>query len=114
MSSLEGEKGVYDAGGYFAVIFSSRRANADPAYDEMAVRMSELARNQPGFLGIESVRGADGNGITVSYWTTEAAIAAWKENTEHLLAQERGRNEWYASYDVRIARVERAYGMKRT
>ncbi len=114
MSSHGGESGISDADGYFAVIFSSRRADADPAYDEMAVRMSELAREQPGFLGIESARGPDGSGITVSYWKTEAAIAAWKENTEHLLAQERGRKDWYASYEVRIARVERAYGMKRT
>jgi heme-degrading monooxygenase HmoA len=103
-----------DAVGYYAVIFVSQRANADPAYEEMAVRMSELARSQHGFLGIQSARGPDGNGITVSYWKTEAAIAAWKENAEHLLAQKRGRNDWYASYEVRIARVERAYGTKQT
>ncbi len=103
-----------EPGGYYAVIFTSRRANADPAYEEMAVRMEELARSQPGFLGIQSARGPDGSGITVSYWQTEAAIAGWKENAEHVLAQERGRTDWYASYEVRIARVEREYESKRT
>ncbi|MCL7983603.1 MAG: antibiotic biosynthesis monooxygenase [marine benthic group bacterium] len=101
-----------DPDGYYAVIFTSQRANADPSYEEMAVRMAELARTQPGFLGMQSARGPEGAGITVSYWKTEAAIGAWKENAEHLLAQERGRKDWYSSYEVRIARVERAYGMR--
>ncbi|MEJ2481604.1 MAG: antibiotic biosynthesis monooxygenase [Gemmatimonadota bacterium] len=95
---------------YYAVIFTSRRTRADPAYEEMDARMVELARSQPGFLGVESARGPDGYGITVSYWADEEAIAAWKENAGHLQAQERGRSEWYASYHVRIARVERSYG----
>jgi heme-degrading monooxygenase HmoA len=97
---------------YYAVIFVSQRAKADPAYEAMAERMVELARSQQGFLGVQSVRGPDGYGITVSYWTDEAAIAAWKKNAEHLLAQARGRSEWYASYEVHVARVERSYGMK--
>jgi heme-degrading monooxygenase HmoA len=96
--------------GYYAVIFSSRRANSDPEYEKMADRMFELASVQPGFLGVQSARGTEGNGITVSYWQSEAAIAAWKKNTEHVMAQKRGRSEWYSSYEVRIARVERAYG----
>lgn len=95
---------------YYAVIFSSRRAALDEGYAETAARMLELAAGQDGFLGAESARGADGFGITVSYWTSEAAVAAWKRNAEHRLAQLRGRREWYAHYELRIARVERAYG----
>jgi heme-degrading monooxygenase HmoA len=76
----------------------------------MAERMLELAAGQPGFLGIESSRGADGFGITVSFWTNEETIAAWKRHAEHQLARERGRREWYTRYEIRIARVERAYG----
>jgi heme-degrading monooxygenase HmoA len=72
--------------------------------------MVELASRQPGFLGFESVRDADGVGITVSYWASTEAIAAWKAQTEHLLAQQRGRREWYQQYEIRIACVERAYG----
>ena len=74
----------------------------------MAQRMEELAAQQPGFLGVESAR--EGLGITVSYWESEAAIVAWKRNTEHLAAQERGRGEWYAAYRTRVCRVEREYG----
>lgn len=78
----------------------------------MAERMLELAAQQPGFLGVESARGEDGFGITVSYWVSEAAIAGWKANMEHLAAQKAGRKDWYAAFELRVCKVERAYGMQ--
>ncbi|QNM94659.1 antibiotic biosynthesis monooxygenase family protein [Chitinimonas koreensis] len=98
---------------YYAVIFTSLRTEVAADYAEVAERMVELARQQPGFLGVESARGADGLGITVSYWDSEAAIAAWRRQGEHSLARARGRTDWYAAFEVRIARVERAYGFRR-
>lgn len=94
---------------FYAVIFSSARTAGDHGYGAMAQRMVELAAEQPGYLGVESSRGADGFGITVSYWTDPAAIRAWKEHAEHVIAQERGCREWYQHYEIRVARVERAY-----
>ena len=94
---------------YYAVIFSSQQSSGDSGYGRMAERMVELAARQPGFLGIESVRGTDGFGITVSYWVSLEAIAAWKANTEHLAAQELGKHAWYEHYELKIAKVERAY-----
>ena len=95
---------------YYAVIFSSRRTPGDQGYEAMAERMVELAVQQPGFLGAESARDAEGFGITVSYWATEEAIANWRRHAEHRVAQEQGRAQWYAHYEVRVARVERAWG----
>ncbi len=95
---------------YYAAIFSSQRTEGDRGYEHMAERMFELASQQPGFLGVESARGADGFGITISYWTHEEAIAAWKAHLEHIPAQEAGKRVWYADYQLRIAKVERAYG----
>jgi len=97
---------------YYAVIFSSRRSDDGQGYEQMAERMAALAAGQPGFLGAESARGADGFGITVSYWASEAAIAAWRAHAEHRMAQENGKANWYAHYEVRVARVERAYGKR--
>jgi len=94
---------------YYAVIFSSRRTEGDNGYEQMAERMAELAARQPGFLGMESTRGTDGFGITVSYWSSPEAVAAWKANAEHLAAQDRGQSEWYERYAIRVAKVERAY-----
>lgn len=98
---------------YYAVIFTSLRSALDDGYGDTAERMLELARQQPGFLGVESARGTDGLGITVSYWQSEAAILAWKRQGEHSLARARGREDWYSAFEVRIARVERAYGFSR-
>jgi len=99
---------------YVAVIFSSRRRpDEGTAYGEAAERMEQLARGQDGFLGIESARGTDGVGLTVSYWRDEGAARAWKQVAEHLEAQRRGREEWYEEYVVRVATVTRAYGSGR-
>lgn len=95
---------------YYAVIFSAQRTDGDAGYGAMARRMDELAAQQPGYLGIESTRDADGFGITVSYWESEAAIAGWRRNAEHVAAREQGRTQWYAQYELRVAKVERAYG----
>lgn len=95
---------------YFAVIFSSQRQAGDDGYGAMADRMEVLAAEQPGYLGIEHCRGADGFGITVSYWRSEADILAWRANAEHALARQLGREQWYQHFELRIARVERAYG----
>lgn len=95
---------------YYAVIFSSRRTEGDNGYGNMAERMVALAAKQPGFLGVESGRGVDGFGITVSYWASPESIAAWKADIEHCAAQEMGKRAWYERYEIRVAKVERAYG----
>jgi heme-degrading monooxygenase HmoA len=99
---------------YWAVIFTSVRTPDDDAgYAQTAEEMERLAAEQPGFLGIESVRDAQGIGITVSYWSTQESIAAWRANGDHRTAQRLGRERWYRAYDLRIARVERAYGSRK-
>jgi heme-degrading monooxygenase HmoA len=97
---------------YFAVIFTAQRSlSGDDIYDITADRMVLLARRQPGFLGVESVRGDDGIGITVSYWVDRDTIANWRQQAEHLAAQALGRQEFYEWYRVRVAEVvaERAF-----
>jgi heme-degrading monooxygenase HmoA len=91
---------------FYAVIFSSQRTARDAGYEQMAELMDRLARQQPGFLGVESVRDAAGAGITVSYWETREAIAGWKSHVTHCIAQERGRLEWYQHFALNICRVE--------
>jgi heme-degrading monooxygenase HmoA len=99
---------------YYAVIFSSRRRGGEgDGYAEAAARMEELVRVQPGFLGAESSRDGEGFGITVAYFESEAAIRAWREQAEHAQTRQRGRDAWYRHFEVRVARVERAYGWVR-
>lgn len=94
---------------YYAVIFTSTLGDPDEAYDKMAHAMVELAKRQPGYLGIEMTRGADQLGITVSYWKDEASIQSWKNQAQHLFAQKNGIERWYDHYELRVAKVERAY-----
>ena len=93
---------------YYAVIFSSHRNDDLEGYAETAARMVELAAEQPGFLGVESVR--EDLGITVSYWSDLESIKRWKAQAEHRVAQQMGMDKWYSSYKTRIALVQRDYG----
>jgi heme-degrading monooxygenase HmoA len=94
---------------YYAVIFTSARTDNDEGYKETSERMLKLAAEQPGYLGVESVR-ETGLGITVSYWRSEEAIRSWKRQVDHLEAQRKGRTTWYRSYRIRVCKVERDYG----
>ena len=93
---------------YYAVIFSSHRTADVDGYEQTAARMLELAAEQPGYLGVESVR--EDLGITVSYWSDLESIERWKAHAEHREAQRMGRENWYSVYKTRIALVERDYG----
>lgn len=99
---------------YYAVVFTSQRTAGENSYGEMAEKMFALASQQPGFLGAESVRDADGVGITVSYWSSLEAIKNWKRNEEHRVAQAQGRNRWYQKFTIRICKVEREYGLDKS
>ena len=70
--------------------------------------MEVLAKEQKGYLGIESAR--SDLGITVSYWKDLDAITQWKNNIEHTEVRNRGRKQWYQQYQLRICKVEREYG----
>jgi len=93
---------------YYAVIFTSlRNEQVNDGYEAMADEMVALAKAQPGFIAVDSAR--NGIGITVSYWESLEAIQQWKLHTDHLLAQQLGKEKWYLHYSVRICKVEREY-----
>ena len=96
---------------YYAVIFSSVRTDNNASYSETSERMFKLAAEQDGFLGVETAK--SDIGITVSYWRDLESIKKWRVNAEHTAAREKGRKEWYKSYKIRIAKVEREYGFEK-
>lgn len=95
---------------YYAVIFTSIRTDGDNGYALMSDKMLELAKNQSGFLGVESAR--EQLGITVSYWKDLESIQKWKDNPEHQVAQKNGKDAWYRQFTTRIAKVERDYSFE--
>ncbi|MDP2158896.1 MAG: antibiotic biosynthesis monooxygenase [Flavobacterium sp.] len=96
---------------YYAVIFTSTRTEVDESYNEMAIKMVELAKEQEGFLAVESARNEIG--ITVSYWESLESIRNWKQNLDHLDAQKKGISKWYEKYTVRICLVEKEYSFQK-
>ena len=92
---------------YYAVIFTSTLKENTSGYQEMADSMEELAKEQVDFLGIDSAR--QDIGITISYWASLEAIKKWKQHHEHIIAQLKGKQDWYRWYNVRICKVEREY-----
>ena len=96
---------------YYAVIFTSVRTEDENGYASAAQRMAELAAMQPGFLGPESAR--NDIGITVSYWESPEAIKNWKNNSEHLIVQQLGKDVFYSSFKTRVCKVERDYSFEK-
>lgn len=96
---------------YYAVIFTSIKVESENNYADIANRMVELAATQQGFIGVESARNEIG--ITVSYWDSLEAIKNWKNNAEHLIAQQLGRDVFYQSYTTRICKVEHEYSFRK-
>ncbi len=97
---------------YYAVIFTSTQTEAKEGYSVMANKMEALAKQQKGYISLDSAKNEVG--ITVSYWESLDAIKQWKSNTEHLFAQQKGREQWYNWYNVRICKVEREYEFLQT
>jgi heme-degrading monooxygenase HmoA len=98
---------------YYAVVFTSLRAAVDEGYADTAREMFELVQQQPGYLGADSVRGADGLGITVAYFQDEESIAGWRQHADHAAARKLGRERWYDSFAIHVGKVERAYRFDR-
>jgi heme-degrading monooxygenase HmoA len=92
----------------YAVIFVSKLRDGVDGYEEAGGKMLALAQKQPGYLGIDTARGADGVGITVSYWDSLEAIEKWREHAEHRPVQARGREQFYERYSVHVSRVVRS------
>ena len=92
----------------YAVIFRAEVRELDAEYAVMAARMRDLAINEYGC--VEFVACTEGNSeIAISYWESEEQIRQWKQNAEHLVAQQKGRAKWYKSYTVEVVEVVRAY-----
>lgn len=98
---------------YIAVVFTSTRSSVDDGYGDMSDHMVELVNEVDGFLGMDSVRGADGRGITVGYFRDDEALKTWRENVEHRSAMQLGRDKWYDEYSLHVTRVERSYNWSR-
>ncbi|MGW2034991.1 antibiotic biosynthesis monooxygenase family protein [Streptomyces sp. NPDC001811] len=98
---------------YYVAVFTTVRSPDQSGYSETAARMEELVKDVPGFLGMDHAQTPGGLGITVGYFRDADALTRWRTDTEHRAAQRRGRAEWYQSYTLHVAKVERSHGFTR-
>lgn len=104
-----------DRTGQIIVVFVSVRTGADEdGYAAATAAMERLAARQPGYRGIESTRGADGLGITLSYWADEESARAWRDQPDHAAIREAGRERWYSRYEVVVGDIARFYAWPRS
>jgi heme-degrading monooxygenase HmoA len=101
--------------GSVSVIFVAQRTDADPeGYVQAAKAMDLLASQQSGYLGMDSVRGDSGLGITISYWASDADAKAWRDHAEHAAIRDAGRDRWYSKYRLHVAEVMRSYDWQKS
>ncbi|MFD9287089.1 antibiotic biosynthesis monooxygenase family protein [Streptomyces sp. NPDC060030] len=98
---------------YYVAVFTAVRTPGQDGYGETASRMEELVKGIPGYLGTDHAQTPGGLGITVGYFRDADALAAWRTDAGHREAQKRGRAEWYESYTLHVAKVERSHGFVR-
>ncbi|MFV1993442.1 MAG: antibiotic biosynthesis monooxygenase [Acidiferrobacterales bacterium] len=94
----------------YAVIFIAEIKKRDKVYSETAKRMQDLAINKYGCTEFISATEA-GQEIAISYWQNQAQIKEWKQDIEHLAAQNLGRSTWYKHYKVQVVEIIREYGL---
>ncbi|MFE2581607.1 antibiotic biosynthesis monooxygenase family protein [Streptomyces sp. NPDC059378] len=98
---------------YYAVVFTTVRTQDQSGYGETNARMEELVKDVPGYLGMDHAQTPGGLGITVAYFRDADALTQWRTDAEHRAAQQRGRDRWYESYTLHVAKVERSHGFRR-
>ncbi|WP_018549331.1 antibiotic biosynthesis monooxygenase family protein [Streptomyces sp. LaPpAH-108] len=98
---------------YYVAVFTAVRTENQSGYSEMSARMEDLVKTIPGYLGMDHARTPGGLAITVGYFRDADALTEWRSNTEHQAAQNRGRADWYQSYTLHVAKVERSHGFTR-
>nr|WP_086940556.1 antibiotic biosynthesis monooxygenase [Thaumasiovibrio occultus] len=92
----------------YAVIFKAKTGQQDAQYSQMVSIMRDLAFEQYNCQDFIAV--TEGNQeIAISYWQNEDDILRWHQNAQHAVAQQLGREKWYASYTVEVVKIERRY-----
>ncbi|MEU1340177.1 antibiotic biosynthesis monooxygenase family protein [Streptomyces sp. NPDC090075] len=98
---------------YYVAVFTAVRTQDQSGYGETNARMEDLVKDIPGYLGMDYAQNPGGLAITVGYFRDAEALAEWRYNAEHRAAQKRGQAEWYESYSLHVAKVERSHGFVR-
>ncbi len=81
-------------------------------YFDLAASLRPELEQIDGFISVERFESlaTPGRYLSLSLWRDERAVAAWKAHAEHRAAQQRGKDEIFARYRIRVAEIRRDYG----
>jgi heme-degrading monooxygenase HmoA len=82
-------------------------------YLDIAARLRPELEKIDGFISIERFKSLSQEGkiLSLSFWRDEEAIARWRRQEQHQVAQRAGRDRIFRDYRIRVAAVVRDYGM---
>ncbi|WP_180008404.1 antibiotic biosynthesis monooxygenase [Acinetobacter sp. YH16057] len=92
----------------YVVIFKARIRTLDELYFSTVQQLRDKALTHFNCQHFEALTEGE-HEIALSYWNTLEDIRAWQQDAQHLVAQQLGKNQWYASFSVEICEVLRRY-----
>ena len=97
-----------------AVIFEVYPAKGKlEEYLDIASSLMPQLEKIDGFIYIERFSSLveEGKILSLSFWRDEIAVEQWRNMESHRLAQEKGRENVFSNYRLRVADISRDYGM---
>ncbi|MBT9502710.1 MAG: antibiotic biosynthesis monooxygenase [Burkholderiaceae bacterium] len=97
-----------------AIIFEVQpHAGQHQHYLDLAADLRPLLEQIDGFISIERFQSLSTPGklLSLSFFRDEAAVQAWRNLEAHRATQALGRTQVFADYRLRVAEVQRDYGL---
>lgn len=97
-----------------AVIFEvEMKPGRGQDYFDLAAELRPELEKIDGFISVERFESVvkEGKYVSLSFWRDEDAVKVWKAHLDHKAAQQRGKDEIFSDYRIRVAKVLRDYGM---
>ncbi len=70
-------------------------------------KMHAIVSNMPGFISVKMFTAQDGEVLALAEFDSLESLTTWKEHPEHVLAQQRGREEFFAEYRTQVCSLIR-------
>ena len=95
-----------------AVIFEVQpHKNKEQDYFEIAARLNSELQAINGFISVERFESVNSPGkfLSLSFWENENAVSEWRNTKNHRSAQQKGREQIFENYRIRVASIIRDY-----
>jgi heme-degrading monooxygenase HmoA len=92
--------------GNYAVIFISKLKPETNGFKDLNELTYNEALSINGFIKENSARNPDKNGVSVSFWESRDAIEEWRHNVVHQMAKERGKHEFFETFEIYITEIK--------